>query len=399
MGPDEAADRRHLLRALELAARGEGLVEPNPMVGCVLVRREADGRERVIGEGWHRRFGDRHAETEALAACSEDPAGATAYVTLEPCSHHGKQPPCADALIAAKIGRVVAAMADPFPQVAGRGLARLREAGIATECGRLEAEARSLNAPYLKRLATGLPWVIAKWAMTLDGRIAAASGDSRWISGEASRSKVPPLRGLFTAVVVGSGTVAADDPLLTARPAGPRVAVRVVLDSAARLAPTSQLVRTIDQGPVVLVCGPPAPLDAVERLREAGVDVRQSPLADPTARAVEGLRQLAKQGATNVLIEGGERVVGSLLDAELIDEVFAFVAPKLIGGHEAPGPVGGRGRSRMAEAFRLNDPVVTRFGDDLLIRGRIDRNGGQDSDEQRHTGRSERPGVSKSVDG
>lgn len=373
MGTDEGSDRQYLQRALELAARGEGSVEPNPMVGCVLVRRDGDGRQRVIGEGWHRRFGDRHAETEALAACGEDPAGATAYVTLEPCSHHGKQPPCADALVAARVGRVVAAMADPFPEVAGRGFARLRDAGIATECGLLESEARSLNAPYLKRLSTGLPWIIAKWAMTLDGRIAAASGDSRWISGEASRAEVHRLRGRVDAIVVGSGTVTADDPLLTARPAGPRVASRVVLDSTAQLSSDSQLVRTVDQAPVVLVCGPQAPDAAVARLNGAGVDVRRSALADPTARLVEVLRQLADRGATNVLIEGGQRVVGSLLDAELIDEVYAFVAPKLIGGREAPGPVGGRGRTRMADALRLIDPVVARFDDDLLIRGRIDR--------------------------
>src|SRR3954466_722160 len=217
-------------RALALAERGRGAVEPNPLVGAVVVR---DGT--CVGEGWHQRYGGPHAEVHALAAAAEAARGATLYVTLEPCCHFGKTPPCTDAVLAAGVRRVVASMADPFPRVAGGGLDRLRAAGLEVEVGLLEDEARRLNAPYLKRLTTGLPYVTAKWAMTLDGKTAVASGDSRWISGPRSRALVHELRGRMDAILVGIGTALADDPLLTARPPGPRVACRVVLDGAARL--------------------------------------------------------------------------------------------------------------------------------------------------------------------
>jgi diaminohydroxyphosphoribosylaminopyrimidine deaminase / 5-amino-6-(5-phosphoribosylamino)uracil reductase len=200
-------DSLHMARALELARRGEGLVEPNPMVGCVI----ADYDE-VIGEGWHRRFGFAHAEVEALAAVGPRARGATAYVTLEPCCHFGKTAPCTQALIAAGIRRVVAALADPFPQISGRGFRELTAAGIEVEIGLMESEARRLNAPYLKRVATGRPWVIAKWAMTLDGKLATRSGDSRWISGPESREIVHQLRGRVDAILIGRGTAVADDP-------------------------------------------------------------------------------------------------------------------------------------------------------------------------------------------
>ena len=232
-------DLWHMRRALELAAQGQGAVEPNPMVGCVIAR----GAE-ILGEGWHRRFGGAHAEVEALKLAGERARGATVYVTLEPCCHHGKTPPCTRAILDAGVARVVAAMPDPFPQVAGGGLAELRAAGIEVQSGVLEEEARKLNAPYLKLLSTGRPWIIAKWAMTLDGKIATAAGDSRWISCLDSRSIVHQLRGRVDAIVVGRGTAAADDPLLTARPPGPRTAMRIVVDTRASLSPQSQLVRT-----------------------------------------------------------------------------------------------------------------------------------------------------------
>jgi diaminohydroxyphosphoribosylaminopyrimidine deaminase / 5-amino-6-(5-phosphoribosylamino)uracil reductase len=219
-------DAWHMRRALELAAHGRGRVEPNPLVGCVI----AHGAE-IIGEGWHGSYGGPHAEIEALRIAGQRAAGATVYVTLEPCRHFGKIPPCTRALLAAGVRRVVAAMADPFPEVAGQGAAELTAAGVEVELGLLEPAARELNAPYLKLLATGRPWLVAKWAMTLDGKIATRTGDSRWISGEASRQVVHELRGRVDAVVVGSATAAADDPLLTARPPGPRTAVRTMVDS------------------------------------------------------------------------------------------------------------------------------------------------------------------------
>ncbi|MDZ7615653.1 MAG: bifunctional diaminohydroxyphosphoribosylaminopyrimidine deaminase/5-amino-6-(5-phosphoribosylamino)uracil reductase RibD, partial [Patescibacteria group bacterium] len=230
-------DRWHMSRALELAARGQGFVEPNPMVGCVIAR----GAE-LIGEGWHRRYGGPHAEIEALHLAGPRAAGATMYVTLEPCCHHGKTPPCTEAILRAAPARVVIAQRDPFPAVAGKGIARLQAAGIQVDVGLAEAEARELNAPYLKLLGTGRPWVMAKWAMTLDGKLATRTAESQWISGPESREIVHQLRGRVDAVIVGRGTAEHDNPALTARPPGARSATRIVLDSGASLSLDSQLV-------------------------------------------------------------------------------------------------------------------------------------------------------------
>ncbi len=275
-------------RALDLAASGQGFVEPNPMVGCVIAR----GAE-IIGEGWHRRFGGDHAEVEALRLAGSRAAGATLYVTLEPCCHTGKTPPCTEAILAAGIRRVVAAMADPFPQVAGGGAAALQAAGVAVELGLLADQARQLNAPYLKLLEHGVPWIIAKWAMTLDGKIATRTGQSRWISGSKSRQLVHALRGRMDAVVVGRGTAAADDPLLTARPAGPRTPMRVVLDTRASLPSESQLVRTAGQAPLLVAVGSEAEAADCRRLQEAGCEVLVCPGGDPCGparRLVAGTR-------------------------------------------------------------------------------------------------------------
>src|SRR5262249_49286375 len=231
------SDSEWMRRALELAERGRGYVEPNPLVGAVIVR-----DDRPVGEGWHQRFGEAHAEVNALAAAGEAARGATLYVTLEPCCHHGKTPPCTDAIIAAGIARVICAQRDPFPKVSGGGIAAPEAAGIAVEVGAMTDAAQRLNAPYLKLLHTGKPWVIAKWAISLDGKIATANGDSKWISGEASRAIVHQLRGRMDAIIVGHRTAELDDPLLTARPAGARTATRIVVDSRATLSPNSQLV-------------------------------------------------------------------------------------------------------------------------------------------------------------
>src|SRR5215210_4216404 len=228
------SDADYMTRALELAGRGRGWVEPNPLVGAVVVRDAA-----VVGEGWHEKFGQAHAEVNALRQAGELARGATLYVTLEPCCHFGKTPPCTEAVIGAGVRRVVSAMLDPFPQVAGQGASRLREAGIVVEVGVGDAAARQLNAPYLKRLRTGRPWVHAKWAMTLDGKIATRTGQSKWITGEAARARVHELRGRMDAIIVGKGTLLADDPLLTARPPGPRAATRVVLAGTAKGLPGS----------------------------------------------------------------------------------------------------------------------------------------------------------------
>jgi diaminohydroxyphosphoribosylaminopyrimidine deaminase/5-amino-6-(5-phosphoribosylamino)uracil reductase len=370
-----------MLRALALARHGEGSVEPNPMVGCVIVK---DGE--VVGEGWHHRFGLPHAEIEALKTAGERAAGGTMYVTLEPCCHQGKTPPCCDAIIAAKIQRVVVAMRDPFPEVAGNGLKRLAAAGIDVELGLHETEAQELNAPYVKLITTGKPWIIAKWAMTLDGKIATRAGYSRWISGEQSRSVVHHLRGRVDAVVIGRRTAQLDDPLLTVRldqnaaanlPADAdrprRLPVRIVLDSLASLPSFSQLVRTAKEIPTIIAAGPDAPERDLRRLAAAGCEVL--PFAPPSRyeRLVQLLDELGRRRMTNVLVEGGSNLFGSLLDAGQLDEVHVFIAPKLFGGQKARSPIRGAGVERVDEALALINPRIATLGHDIYVSGRIQR--------------------------
>jgi len=359
-------DRWHMRRALELAARGEGRVEPNPMVGCVIAR----GAE-IIGEGWHRRFGGDHAEVEALRLAGDRAAGATMYVTLEPCCHHGKTPPCTEAILQASIPRVVVAQRDPFPQVAGGGVAQLQEAGVEVQLGLLEADARALNAPYLKLLETGRPWVIAKWAMTLDGKIATRSGSSRWISCEASREIVHALRGRVDAILIGRETARRDDPQLTARPPGPRTALRVVADTLASLSSQSRLVRTAGDVPVLVAAGDASDEADRRRLTEAGCEVFLCDGRTHAARLDSLLEELGRRRLTNLLVEGGGRLLGSLLDARAIDEVHVFIAPKLVGGAVAGSPIAGEGVERMSEALALEAPVWRQVGTDVYLRGRI----------------------------
>jgi diaminohydroxyphosphoribosylaminopyrimidine deaminase/5-amino-6-(5-phosphoribosylamino)uracil reductase len=353
-------DLHWMARALELAERGRGLVEPNPLVGAVVVR---DGR--AVGEGWHQRYGGPHAEVVALAAAGEAAHGATLYVTLEPCCHHGKTPPCTDAVLRAGVVRVVAALADPFPEVAGKGAERLRAAGLTVEVGAGEAEARRQNAPYLKLLATGRPYVHAKWAMTLDGKIATRNGDSKWISNESSRRRVHELRGRMDAVVVGVGTALADDPLLTARPPGPRTAVRIVLDSRGRLPAASRLVQTARATPTLIAAAFPVPAE----LEAHGCEVLRLPARDGRPDVLALLDELGRRRMTNVLVEGGAGVLGGLLDADAVDEYHVFVAPKLAGGAAALSPVGGSGAARMADALTLARWEVKMIEGDVLLHG------------------------------
>ncbi len=364
----KSLDTWHMRRALELALRGQGYVEPNPMVGCVVVQ----GAE-IIGEGWHRRYGGPHAEVEALAVAGSRAAGATMLVTLEPCCHYGKTPPCTQAIIRAGIRRVVAAQRDPFPQVSGAGLAELQAAGIQVEVGLLEDEARRLNAPYLKLLATGRPWVLAKWAMTLDGKTATSTGSSKWISNTQSRAVVHQLRGRVDAIVIGRETAQVDDPMLTARPPGPRTALRVVLDSRASLSPDSQLVRTARQVPVLVAVGPEAPGVNRRRLEDAGCEVLVCDRPSPMERVDQLLAELGRRRFTNVLVEGGGRLAGSLFDARQIDEIHVFIAPKLLGGTLARTPIAGEGVSDIAQALELDDVHVRQLGTDLYVSGRVRR--------------------------
>jgi diaminohydroxyphosphoribosylaminopyrimidine deaminase/5-amino-6-(5-phosphoribosylamino)uracil reductase len=359
-------DRWHMARALALAARGQGAVEPNPMVGALVCH----GAE-TVGEGWHRAFGGPHAESWALEMAGSRARGATLYVTLEPCCHHGKTPPCTGAIMAAGIRRVVAAMEDVFPLVAGRGIAELRAAGLEVECGVLETDARRLNAPYLKLNLRSRPWVHAKWAMTLDGKIATRGGESQWISNEASRRIVHELRGRVDAVIVGRGTAHDDDPLLTARPPGPRTAVRIVLDSRASLSPESRLARTARDIPVLIAACPAASVEAKERLIACGCEVIDLPGATPTVRLEQLIDELGRRRMTNVLIEGGSGVLGAAFDARLIDEIHAFVSPRLAGGRQALSPVGGQGIELMSGVIPLDDQEWRVLDGDFYVRGRV----------------------------
>ncbi len=353
-------DDRWMRRALELAERGRGAVEPNPLVGAVVVRNGA-----MVGEGWHGRCGGPHAEVNALAAAGDAARWATLYVTLEPCCHHGKTPPCTDAVLRAGVRRVVAAMADPFPQVAGKGVELLRAAGVEVDVGLCGDEAARLNAPYLALLRLGRPYVHAKWAMSLDGKIATAGGESKWISGRPAREVVHRLRGRVDGILVGAGTVRADDPRLTARPPGPRVATRIVLSGSGVLLPGCQLLRTAGEVPVLVATLEGKGTEA----RAAGCEVVGLPAEGgrPSVRAL--LAELGRRRMTNMLAEGGAAVFGSLCDARLIDEWHVFVAPTVLGGGAALSPVGGAGAADMSRAWRLARWEHQAVGDDAYLHG------------------------------
>ncbi|WP_199188660.1 MULTISPECIES: bifunctional diaminohydroxyphosphoribosylaminopyrimidine deaminase/5-amino-6-(5-phosphoribosylamino)uracil reductase RibD [Pirellulaceae] len=361
-------DQRFMRRALDLAERGRGFVEPNPMVGCVIVK---DGQ--IVGEGFHERFGGPHAEINAIASVGgASLEGSTVYVTLEPCCHHGKTPPCTDALLKVKPARVVIAMQDPFPKVQGGGIQILASHGIQVSVGACGDDAARLNAPFAKVHQKGKPWVIAKWAMTLDGKLATASGSSKWISGEAARAEVHRIRGLCDGVMVGSGTVKLDDPLLTTRPHGPRIAARIVIDSQATLATSSRLIETIAEAPVIVAVAESARSERLERLAHAGCELVVCQGSDHADRIEHFLRQLASRGMTNVLVEGGSQLLGLLWDTQQIDEVYAFIAPKIAGGSNAISPIGGHGVSNMEEATSLVRTDLRSYQETICLHGFTD---------------------------
>ncbi len=366
----QMSDSDWMRLAVDLARRGEGLVEPNPMVGCVIVR---DGK--LLAEGWHRYFGGPHAERDALNSLGEgtDLAGATWYITLEPCSHHGKTPPCSGAVIASRPKRVVVAMRDPHPLVNGKGLEELTRAGIEVQVGILGDAARELTSPFLKRVKTGMPWVIAKWAMTLDGKIATATGDSRWISSAESRRRVHLLRGRVDGIIVGAGTALADDPRLTARPEGVRTAVRIVIDRHAVLPLDSQLVRTANEVPLRVFVGPQTQKETIVALEGRGVQVVVCQSMDRVAMVCEVLKHCGEHGMTNVLVEGGGTLLGALHDAKQIDEAHVYVAPKILGGKDAFSPIAGEGFASMRQADGWSVQTIERIADDVLMVVRRDR--------------------------
>ncbi|MGI9952345.1 bifunctional diaminohydroxyphosphoribosylaminopyrimidine deaminase/5-amino-6-(5-phosphoribosylamino)uracil reductase RibD [Moorellaceae bacterium AZ2] len=356
-------------RALELARRGLGRTAPNPAVGAVIVQ----GGE-IVGEGYHQKAGTPHAEVHALREAGERARGSTLYVTLEPCCHYGKTPPCTEAIIAAGIKKVVAAMVDPNPKVAGRGIRRLREAGLEVEVGLLEKEARRLNEAFIKYITTGLPWVTLKMALTLDGKIATRTRASRWITGEASRLKAHELRNTHDAILVGIGTILADDPELTTRLPGGRDPVRVILDSRLRLPLNARVVNLKSSAPTLVATTEEAPRERREELARAGVEVVVLPSVEGKVSWPALLENLAQRQITSILVEGGAEVNGSALARGVVDRVVAFIAPKIFGGREAPGAVAGPGVSRPEEAWKLEEVEVEPSGEDILITGLISRN-------------------------
>ncbi|MCL4112626.1 UNVERIFIED_CONTAM: hypothetical protein GTU68_044012 [Idotea baltica] len=355
-------------RAIELAIRGRGLVEPNPLVGAVIV----DEKLNLVGEGYHTQFGKPHAEVEAIKDAEQKKAataGATAFVTLEPCQHTGKTPPCTRALIEAGVRRVVIGSVDPAPHTLGRGIDALKDAGIEVETGRLQSECDDLIAPFRMLQQNGRPWIHAKWAMTLDGKTAAHTGSSKWISGEESRSIVHQLRGRMDGIIVGSGTAQADDPALTVRPPGQRIPVRIVVDTIARLSLGSQLVQTANDIPVLLFCSQSAPQESIAALESRGVDVITTQVSASGVDVAEVLLELGRRNMTNVLLEGGGGLAGSFFDAGLIDELHVFIAPKLVGGQGAQSPIAGAGLPTIEDCPHIENPAIQECGSDIYING------------------------------
>jgi len=361
-------DEKFMQLALRLAERGRGRVEPNPMVGAVIVR---DGR--IIGQGYHRRFGGPHAEINALEDCRESVSGATMYVSLEPCCHQGKTPACTGALIGAGLAKVIVATKDPSAKVAGRGLEQLRQAGIKIIIGPFGDQARRLNAAFFKLHRKGKPFVLLKWAQSLDGKIATRTGQSRWISNEKSRQFTHRLRSQSQAILVGIGTALADDPLLTPRPAiRGRLPLRIVVDSQLRLPSSSQLVRTAKEVPLLIATTQHAldsHKDAAAELSRRGTELcpvcpGPGPIELDKLLDVLGDRQIS-----NLMVEGGSQILTRFIEQQLADEVCVFISPRIIGGKDAFSPIIGKGAANIVDTLKLKDIIIRRLEEDLLIRG------------------------------
>ena len=357
----------YMARALELAARARGRTSPNPMVGAVLVK-----DDEIVGEGFHPRAGEPHAEIFALRQAGERARGATLYINLEPCCHYGRTPPCTEALIRAGVAEVHMAMEDPNPLVHGKGRAALEAAGIRTFVGEHESEARQLNEVFIKYITTGRPFVTAKFAMSLDGKIATHTGQSRWITGEAARRRVHELRDVSDAICVGVSTILADDPRLTTRLDKPDVKhpLRVILDSRGRAPLTARVFDPALPGRTVVATTPAMPSTHRAALEAQGVEVWVLPPDDRGCVDLAALLdRLGEREITSLLVEGGGTVLASFFERRLVDKVMAFVAPLIIGGKNAPTPVRGTGASCLADALRLKRVSVERVGEDVLIVG------------------------------
>lgn len=360
----------YMRRALELARKGEGHTSPNPMVGCVVVK---DGR--IISEGYHEKYGEFHAERNALTRCTEDTAGADLYVTLEPCCHQGKTPPCTDIIIEKKIARVFVGSMDSNPLVAGKGVQILRDHGIYVETGILDAECRKLNEVFYHYIATKTPFVVMKYAMTLDGKIACATGDSKWVTGEIARTQVHRMRGRYRGIMVGIGTVLADDPMLNCRVEGGVDPVRIICDSNLHIPTESQIVKTALDIETIVACSQEAleserKQEKIRRLKEAGIQIIGTEGAHGV-NLVELMKKLGGQNIDSILLEGGGTLNASALEDGIVNKVYAYIAGKLIGGMDARSPVEGMGIDRMADAITLQNVEIEKLGDDFCIVGYV----------------------------
>ena len=360
----------YMRRALELARKGEGHTSPNPMVGCVVVK---DGR--IISEGYHEKYGEFHAERNALTRCTEDTAGADLYVTLEPCCHQGKTPPCTDIIIEKKIARVFVGSMDSNPLVAGKGVQILRDHGIYVETGILDAECRKLNEVFYHYIATKTPFVVMKYAMTLDGKIACATGDSKWVTGEIARTQVHRMRGRYRGIMVGIGTVLADDPMLNCRVEGGVDPVRIICDSNLHIPTESQIVKTASDIETIVACSQEAleserKQEKIRRLKEAGIQIIGTEGAHGV-NLVELMKKLGGQNIDSILLEGGGTLNASALEDGIVNKVYAYIAGKLIGGMDARTPVEGMGIDRMADAITLQNMEIEKLGDDFCIVGYV----------------------------
>ena len=360
----------YMRRALELARKGEGHTSPNPMVGCVVVK---DGR--IISEGYHEKYGEFHAERNALTRCTEDTAGADLYVTLEPCCHQGKTPPCTDIIIEKKIARVFVGSMDSNPLVAGKGVQILRDHGIYVETGILDAEYRKLNEVFYHYIATKTPFVVMKYAMTLDGKIACATGDSKWVTGEIARTQVHRMRGRYRGIMVGIGTVLADDPMLNCRVEGGVDPVRIICDSNLHIPTESQIVKTASDIETIVACSQEAleserKQEKIRRLKEAGIQIIGTEGAHGV-NLVELMKKLGGQNIDSILLEGGGTLNASALEDGIVNKVYAYIAGKLIGGMDARSPVEGIGIDRMADAITLQNVEIEKLGDDFCIVGYV----------------------------
>ena len=368
-------EEKYMRRAIELAKKGSGHVNPNPLVGAVIVR---DGE--IIGEGYHECYGQLHAERNAIANAKKrgnSLEGSTIYVTLEPCCHYGKTPPCTEAIIEEKIARVVVGSDDPNPLVSGKGFQMLREKGIEVIPHFLKEECDAMNHVFFHYIRTGTPYVAMKYAMTMDGKIACYTGDSKWVTGEESRAHVQTLRNHYKGIMAGIGTVLADDPMLNCRIEGGRDPIRIIADSHLRIPMDSQLVRTAGQQPLIVACLPDADEEKAAQLKEKGIEVLRIPgvtTADITEEQKEVIslpvlmKELGARKIDGILLEGGGQLNESALQAGIVDRIYCYIAPKIFGGAQAKTPVEGQGLTRAADAWQFNRIGMQEFGQDILLK-------------------------------